>query len=77
MRPDGFTTILRGGGGMKQRAGRVHACGHVGELELDALEFLDEVAELVTLVGIRHAQIERMLRDADRLRGDSQAAVLE
>ena len=62
---------------MQQGARGGDAHGHVGELELDRLEFLERLAELPALGGVSGRVLERRARDADRLRRDSQAAVVE
>ena len=51
--------------------------GHVGELELDGLEFADGFAELLALLGVLHRGIQRALRHAQRQRGDGDAAAVE
>src|SRR5579875_1262971 len=57
------------------RGGR--PCFHVGELELDALELVDRLAELPALARVGDRVVGRALRDADRLRGRAETRFLE
>src|SRR3954452_4999793 len=50
---------------------------HVGELELDALEVVDRLAERDPLLGVLVRVVGRALGDADRLRRGAQARALE
>src|ERR1043166_7461288 len=51
--------------------------GHVGELELHALELAQRLTELLALVAVRHRMLERPPRDAHRLHRDPQPAGVE
>src|SRR5439155_26291880 len=50
---------------------------YIGEHELDALEFRDRFVELLALLGVGDAGIERALRQADGLRADGRAVEVE
>ena len=43
----------------REQPGRVHLCGHVGELELDRLVLGDRLAEGLALLGVAQAELER------------------
>jgi hypothetical protein len=51
--------------------------GHVGQHELHALEVGDGLAELLALLDVGDRGVERALRDADGLRADHRAGVVE
>ena len=66
------------------RRGRVHhqpggldLHRHVGQHELHALEIADRLAELLALLGVCDRRVERALRDADGLRTDRRARVIQ
>ena len=65
------------GGGVRHLAGGLDLHAHVGEQELQALEVRDRLAELLALLGVAERVVERALGDADRLRGDGDAGVVE
>jgi len=46
---------------------------HVGEHELEALEVGDRVPELLALLHVLHRQVERALREPERLRTDERS----
>src|SRR5437588_5315120 len=50
---------------------------HVGELELDRLEGRDRLAELAALLGVGGGVVGGSLSDAQALRGDAEARVVE
>src|SRR4051812_13124686 len=54
-----------------ERAGGLDLGLHVGELLLDRLEAADRPAERVAVLRVGGRDVERGLRDADRLRGDA------
>ena len=59
------------------QARRLDPAAHVGDLELDRLEVGDGLAERDALVGVADREIQRALRDAERLRRDADAAAVE
>jgi UDPglucose 6-dehydrogenase len=73
----GVAAFGAGVGGVDQVAGRGDLHRHVGEHELHALEVADRLAELLALLGVRDGGVERSLGDADRLRADHRAGVVE
>src|SRR4051812_48340985 len=60
-----------------QGAGRLDLGLHVRELLLDRLERADRTAERLALPGVRRRDVERGLRDPDRLRRDADAPGVE
>ena len=65
------------GGDVGQLAGRLELHGHVGEHELQALELGDRLAELLALLDVAERVVQRALGDADGLRGDGDAGVVQ
>ena len=64
-------------GVVRQRAGGFDFGLHVGEHPLDGLIVGDGLAEGAALLGVAHGRFQRSLREADRLRGDADAAAIE
>src|SRR4029077_19362940 len=50
---------------------------HVRELELDALELVDRLAELAALLGVAEGVVGGALGDPHRLRGGAETRALE
>ena len=50
---------------------------HIGQFELDGLEFADGLAELLALLGVADRGIERALRHAESESGDGDASPVE
>ena len=51
--------------------------GHVGQLELNGLEFADGLAELLAFLGVFRGGVAGALRHAQRQRGDGDAPAVE
>ena len=60
-----------------EQAGRVDGGRHVGEHELQALEVGDLAAELLALLHVAGREVERALRDTERLRADERPGTVE
>src|SRR3954451_1731192 len=73
----GAAGVLQARGAVGQRAGGLDLGLHVGELVGDRLEARDRAAEGAALLGVAGGDVERGLRDADRLRGDPDAPAVE
>ena len=61
--------VARLGGGFEREARAVQADQAIGQLVLDRLELADELAELLSDLGVVHGQLERALRRAERPAG--------
>ena len=66
-----------GRGGVHHQPRRLDLHRHVGEHELDGLEARYRLAELLAVLGVGDRGVQRALRDADRLRADGGAGVVE
>ena len=66
-----------GGGGVHHQPGRFDLHRHVGEHELHTLEVADRLAELLAVLGVGDRGVQRALRDADGLRADRRAGVVQ
>jgi hypothetical protein len=62
---------------VSELAGCLDLHGHVGEHELNTLEFGHRVAELLALLHIADGVVERALGDAECLGGDGDPGVVE
>ena len=71
------TLLLEPRGAVREQARGVDLGRHVGELPLDRLEVADPAPELLALLRVRARDVERGLRDAERLRGDPDAPAVE
>src|SRR5262249_37256482 len=72
-----LAVLLQPRGAVRQEPGGVDLRRHVGELLLDRLELRDRLPEGVPLLRVRARDVVRRLRDAERLRGDPDAAAVE
>src|SRR6266850_1929022 len=73
----GDAVVDQRGGVMDDEPRGVHRDRHVGQHELDALEGGDGSIEGAPLLRVRHRRVEGGLGDADRLRPDGGARLLE
>ena len=73
----GLAALGAGGGGVDHQPRGLDLHRHVGEHELHALEVGDRLAELLALLDVGDRRVERALRDADGLRADRRAGVVE
>src|SRR6476659_2374957 len=69
--------LLQARGAVAQRAGGLDVGLQVGELVGDRLEARDRAAEGAALLRVVRGDVERGLRDADRLGGDADAPAVE
>ena len=69
--------VAQRGGAVGEPAGRLQLGGDVGQLELHRLELRDRLAELLALLGVVEGEVEHGLGEAERQRGDGDAADLE
>src|SRR5882672_1316834 len=76
-RGTGDAVVDQRGGVMDDEPRGVHRDRHVGQHELDALEGGDGPIKGAPLLRVRHRGVERGLGDADRLRADGGARLLE
>ena len=59
-----------------ERLGAVDRGDRVGQVVRDRLERAERLVELVAVLGVLHGDVERVLRAADRLRGEQDDAVV-
>src|SRR5699024_7258004 len=70
-------TLGLGSGHVHHLAGGLQLHGHVGEHELDTLEVGDGLTELLAFLDVGHTLVQGALSDADGLRADGHAGVVE
>src|SRR5580698_5862456 len=69
--------IFEHGGALGEQARGVELSGHVGQFPLDALELGDGFAKLAALLDVFQCSFERAAADAERERGDGDAAAIQ
>ncbi len=73
----GVVAVERGGGLPQQRAGGFERGRHVGEAELQRLEFVEAFAERLALLHVSERHFKSLLRAAERAGGDVEPAAVE
>ena len=69
--------VAQPGGVVDQQARRFHLRRHLRQFELHALEFADGLAELLALPGVGDGVLQRAARQADHLRADRDAPLVQ
>ena len=73
----GVVAVERGGGLPQQRARGFERGRHVGEAELQRLEFVEPFAEGLALLHVGERHFKSLLRAAERAGGDIEPAAVE
>jgi len=74
---EGQAGVAEAGGVIDHEPGRFDVHGHFGELELDALELGDGLAELAALAGVGDGVLQGAMSETNELGADGDAAAVE